>query len=125
MAVERVSADVPDYQQVANLIDISPEVGQALLESDKGAAVLYHLGLNPEEADRVMQVSKGNPVRAAIEIARLESKAEATLQTRTRSKATRQAAPLSPGGGVRDNAPSANDSMEEYARKHYAQKRKG
>ena len=59
-----------------------------------------------------------------MEIARLESKAEATLQTRTRSKASRQAAPLgSGGGGVRDDAPSAKDSMEEYARKYYARKR--
>ncbi|MBX3703991.1 MAG: hypothetical protein KF822_09475 [Steroidobacteraceae bacterium] len=123
VAVEQLTETVPDYQQVANTAVISQEIGQALLASDKGAAVLYHLALHPEDAERVVQASRGDPVRAAIEVARLEAKAEATIQARTRSKAPRQGAPLSAAGGVRDDAPDGAISMEEYARRFYARKR--
>lgn len=121
---ETIAADIPDFSDVAGPIDMSGVLGQALLQSDKGAAVAYFLGLNPSELERIEGIR--NPVKAAMEIARLESKAEATLQTRTRSKASRQAAPLgSGGGGVRDDAITGKESMAEYARKYWERRRKG
>ncbi len=125
VGVEQIAATVPDFREVANSAYTSPEVIQALLASDKGPALTYYLGLNPDVADRIVSASRGDPVKAAYEIARLESKADATLQSRTRSSAPRQASPLSPSGSVRDDAPSATDTMQEYARKYYAAKRKG
>ncbi len=121
VAVEQLSATVPDYQQVANTAAISPEVGQALLASDKGAAVLYHLALHPEDAERVVQASRGDPVRAAIEIARLEAKADATIQQRTRSAAPRQSAPLTPAGRLSSDGPSDKDDMDTWVKKRRAQ----
>lgn len=123
--VEKYSEAVPDFRQVAGSAITSPDVIHALLESDHGAAVTYYLGLNPDEADRIVQASRGNPVRAAIEIARLESTAQATLQSRTRSNASRQGQPLSTGGAVRDDTPTTKDSMADFAKKWYAARRKG
>lgn len=120
---EALASEVPDFAQVAGHLDMSGVLGQALLQSEKGAAVAYFLGLNPSELDRLEGIR--NPVKAALEVARLETKAEAALQTRTRSKAPRQGAPLAAAGGVRDDAPESATSMEEYARRYYAKRKRG
>lgn len=120
---ERVAAEIPDFAQVAGDLDMSGVLGQALMQSDKGAELAYYLGLNRSELERIEAIR--NPVKAAFEIARLESKAEATLQTRMRSKAPRQGAPLAAAGGVRDDAPESATSMDEYARRYYAMRKRG
>lgn len=121
VAVERLGAQVPDFERVANSAHVSHEVGQALLASDKGAAVVYFLGANPEEAFRIAQESRGDPVRAAIEIARLESRAEALIQQRTRSGASKQSPPLGAGGRSVAGEPSMKDDIKDWIDKRRKQ----
>jgi chromosome segregation ATPase len=125
--VETLAAEVPDFQSsvqsLAGQIQSGGPLAQALLQSDKGAALAYFLAAHPAEMARIDAMS--SPVRAAIEIARLESRADAHIQSRTRSKASRQASPLDAGGAPQDGAPESATSMEEFARRYYAQRRKG
>jgi hypothetical protein len=123
--VENLAAEVPDFQSsvqsLAGQIQTGGPLAQALLQSDKGAALAYYLAAHPAEMARIDAMS--SPVRAAIEIARLESRADAHIQSRTRSKASRQASPLDAGGAPKDGAPESAASMEEYARRYYAQRK--
>lgn len=49
---------------------ISQEVAELAFDSDKGAEILYYLGKNPSESERISRLS---PVQAAREIGRLEA----------------------------------------------------
>jgi len=121
VAVEELESAVPDYKRVANAAHLTQEVFQGLLASDKGAAVVYFLGANPEEADRIAQVSRGDPVKAAIEIARLEPKAQALIQQRTRSGASRQTEPLSAGGRANGAEPQDKEPIDDWMKKRRKQ----
>lgn len=121
--VESHSDAVPDFQQVIrdgmSAINVNSPLAQALLSSDKGAVLTYFLAANPLEMAKVDGI--GDPIRTAIAIARLESRADAYLQSRTRSQAPRQAGPLTGGGSARSEAITGNESMEDFVRKRRAQ----
>lgn len=121
--VETISESVPDFQQavreVMSAVPVNTPLAQALLSSDKGAALTYYLAGNPLEMSRVESI--GDPIRTAIAIARLEAKADAYIQSRTRSQAPRQAGPLTGGGSARSEAITGNESMEDFVRKRRAQ----
>lgn len=112
---ENLAAELPDFNQAAGGINLDGPVGAALLQSEQGAAVAYYLGSNPADLMRIESIR--DPVRAAIEIGRLESKATQFAQSRSRSKAPAQGAPLATGSGAGDSGPSERDSVAEYIRK--------
>lgn len=91
------AATTPDYDQVAfnPSLPISDTVADALNLSDKGPEILYFLGKNPSEAQRISSLT---PVQAALEIGRLEAKLSLP-QPRTVTKAPPPINPLSGGSG--------------------------
>lgn len=75
---ERVAAtekEIPDYQEKISKADVkvSNDVRDAILESDVGPQILYHLADHPEEAERIGKLTVGGAIKA---IGRLEAKFE-------------------------------------------------
>src|SRR5690606_15730065 len=89
-----LAAELPDYEDVAGSVQMGGAIVQALLRNDQGAAIAYYLGQNPQEQLRIEQLAGRDPVVAARELARLESKAVALIQSRSRSSASPQGKPL-------------------------------
>lgn len=65
-------ASIPDYDAVVptSTVPVKPHVVEALMDSDAGPALVYHLAKNPAVAERLNAMS---PTRAAIELGRLET----------------------------------------------------
>jgi len=75
--LETVKADLPDYDEMiasASDITVSDEIRDAMLESEQGPRILYHLAENPELAEKLNSMSK---VSALREIGKLEERFEA------------------------------------------------
>ena len=66
------SRDIDDYHTVtrSNDLKITGEMVQVLQEAEKGPEVLYHLGKNPEIAEKLANMS---PLQMAREIGRIEA----------------------------------------------------
>ncbi len=69
-AAEAKYPDFPTRERMPNLA-ISPAMADAIMDSDKGHEIAYHLGKNPAEAARIAKLS---PVAAIREIGKLEDK---------------------------------------------------
>lgn len=71
--VSAASAKNPDYEAVAfnSSLPITGTMGDAIMRSEIGPDVLYHLGANPSEAERI---SKLSPIDQVREIGKLEVK---------------------------------------------------
>jgi membrane protein involved in colicin uptake len=69
--------EATDYDEVvgefiaAELPSLDANAKRAILESDIGPKLLYHLAKNPEEAERIAKLS---PVRQVIEIGKMEER---------------------------------------------------
>lgn len=86
-----VRASIPDYDAVVptSTVPVDRHVVDALLDSDAGPALAYHLAKNPDVAARLNAMT---PTRAAIELGRLE-----TTLTAPAAKAPSNApAPITP-----------------------------
>jgi hypothetical protein len=114
--VERQAAaktSIPDYDAVVGAADvpIAPHLGEAILDSDKGPELVYHLAKNPAEAARLSAMS---PLAAARELGRIE----ATLgqQAAPAKPVTKAPAPMKPtaGGGTSATTDPSRMSHEEY-----------
>jgi hypothetical protein len=73
-----VKADLPDYDEMiasASDITVNDAIRDAMLESEQGPRILYHLAENPELADRLNTLTT---VSALREIGKLEAKFEAS-----------------------------------------------
>ena len=74
---EALRKEAKDYDEVvaefveSDLSDLDLSARRAILESDLGQRVLYHLAKNPDEAERIAKLS---PTRQVIEIGKLEDK---------------------------------------------------
>lgn len=106
--LEATKKELPDYQDMIESSDVmvSDQVRDALLESDAGPRILYHLAENPDYAEKL---SKMTVVSALREIGKLEAKfekAEASEKTKAksvmRSKAPAPINPLKAMGGSMD-----------------------
>lgn len=90
-------AILPDYKQVvgSSEVQILGHVQDAVMESERGPELAYHLAKNPAFADQLNDMS---PARAALELGRLE----ASLDTSVARQASRAPAPITPltGGGT-------------------------
>ena len=124
-SANQLAAELPDYETVAGAVQMGGAVGQALLRNDQGAHLAYYLGQNPQEHMRIEQLAGQDSVVAARELARLEAKAVALIQSRSRSSASPQGKPLGVAPAVNSREPSTSDSTEEWMRKRREQLRRG
>lgn len=105
-----VKTSIPDYDAVVGSADvaISPHLSEAILDSDKGPELVYHLAKNPAEAARLSALS---PLAAARELGRIE----ATLEKPAKA-VTKAPAPMKPTAGTGSSATTDPSKMtnEEY-----------
>jgi hypothetical protein len=100
--LETTKKELPDYQDMIESSDVmvSDQVRDALLESDAGPRILYHLAENPDYAEKL---SKMTVISALREIGKLEARFEKTeTKPVTRSKAPAPINPLRATGGSMD-----------------------
>lgn len=69
--VSAAAADLPDFEAVAfqTTLPVSRTMGDAIMRSDVGPRVLYHLGSNPAEAERIAKLA---PIDQIREVGKLE-----------------------------------------------------
>jgi len=103
--LETVKADLPDYDEMiasASDITVSDEIRDAMLESEQGPRILYHLAENPELAEKLNSMSKVSALREIGKLeARFEAKetpkeAKAVAETKTSVAKSKAPAPISP-----------------------------
>lgn len=107
-------ADLPDFDDMVASSDVvvSDHIRDAILESDVGPQILYHLAENPELADKL---NSGSPISALRQIGRLEAQFERkeapvaeTKPSVARSKAPAPINPIKTGSGVVDVGVDSN-----------------
>ena len=110
--VQEAKADLPDFDDLVASSDVvvNNAVRDAILESDVGPQILYHLAENNDLAKRIASL---NPNAALREIGRLEAKFEVKTDTKqtapvVRSKAPAPIQPIRGGQGQADVPMSAN-----------------
>ena len=109
-----IKADLPDYDDmIASAADVtvSDVIRDAIIESDVGPRILYHLAENPE---LVETLNSSTPIKALREIGKLEAKFEAndtkqeakteaeTKPSIARSKAPAPITPIKTSSAVAD-----------------------
>ena len=98
--ITAVKADLPDFEDVVASSDVavSDQVRDAILESDVGPHVLYHLAENPEFAQKLSEMST---ITALREIGKLEARFEKKEPAKAAATKQRAPAPIRPikGGG--------------------------
>jgi hypothetical protein len=112
--LENVKADLPDYDEMiasASDITVNDAIRDAMLESEQGPRILYHLAENPELAEKLNTMST---VSALREIGKLEAKLEANVAPKdakteaetkpsiARSKAPAPISPIKTSSAVAD-----------------------
>jgi hypothetical protein len=114
----QVTEEFPDYMEVTSKLDVvvSDEVRDAIVESDVGPRILYHLAQNPAEAKAIAAMK---PVAALKAIGRLEAKfepaaaAEPKAKEKILPKPSNAPAPIKPLQGTKV-ADTRVDSDGEY-----------
>lgn len=108
---------IPDYLEVVgnSTVELTPHIQRAIMESDEGPKLAYHLAQNPAVAERLFNMSD---IQSVMELARIGERLKAS-PAKSPSKAP---APISPlGGNSRNVVNLANASMEEYIEARRAQ----
>ena len=95
---ERIeSLGKPDFAEVANQVPLLPQgVADALMQSESGPELIYHLGTHLDMADRIANMS---PQTAMMELGKLS----ATLNSKPAVKLSNAPAPIEPltsGGSI-------------------------
>lgn len=111
--VEKAKADMPDFDDIVASSDVvvNDDIRDAILESDVGPQVLYHLAENEDYARKVAGMS---PKAALREIGKLEARfekaaePEATKPQTVKSKAPTPINPIRGNSGKADVPISAN-----------------
>ena len=91
--LESTKSELPDFDEMVASSDVvvSDQVRDAILESEVGPRILYHLAENPEIAEKI---SKSSLVTALREIGKLEARFEKTEQKETKPVADRKSTRL-------------------------------
>jgi len=112
--IEKLKAKHADFEEVAESpdIQISIPMAAAILHSDNGPELQYYLGKNPQEAERIRQLS---PPLQLLELGKIEAKLIAPPPPKPAVSAA--PAPIKPLSGASPSATKAPEdmSMEEYA----------
>lgn len=104
-------AVIPDYDAVVptSTVPVKPHVVDALMDSDAGPALVYHLAKNPDVAARLNAMT---PTRAAIELGRLETTLTAPA-VKAPSNAPAPITPITPQASGRA-VDLSRASMDDY-----------
>lgn len=116
--LEKGAEAYDDFEAVTTNDDLSitPVMADALLSSEKGHELWYHLGKHPELADRIADM---HPVQQLMELGRLE----ATLSGRKPSAAPKPTTTLNPRGSSA-NALSDKLSVDDWMKRRREEVRK-
>ena len=117
--VSKIQEDIPDFNKVVSKssVVVSDAVRDAIVESDVGPQILYHLASDNDLAE---SISKMPAIKALKEIGRLEAKFEAEPQEKAEKKAktvstSKAPAPISPlKGGKSAGADVLVDTNGEF-----------
>jgi hypothetical protein len=121
-------ADFDEALSGSARVQISPAMHEAILESETGPDIAYHLAKNPAEALRIAKLS---PIAAAKEIGKLETKLSAAAEepakpataSRKTTVAPEPARPVAGGTTVVERNPDSM-SYQDYKRFRLAQQGK-
>ena len=107
--VQKAKADLPDFDDIvaSSEVVVNDDIRDAILESDVGPQILYHLAENDEVAKKIASLS---PKQALREIGKLEARFEKTEQPTQSVAKSKAPAPISPirSSGKADLPISAN-----------------
>jgi len=98
--VDEAREKFADFDQVARNpnLPVTAPMAEAITSSELGPEILYHLGLNPKEADRISRLS---PILQAKEIGRIEAKLVSDPPTKKTTNAPAPINPVTPGGAAK------------------------
>lgn len=102
--IEMARSKYDDFDDVMAGTPITPEMAEAITESEIGHDLAYWLGQHPDEAKRIAKLT---PLAAAKEIGRIEAR----LQTPSPKKPTAAPAPIRPVG----TSPSVTPDPEKMS----------
>ena len=93
--LEATKSELPDFDDMVASSDVvvSDQVRDAILESDVGPRILYHLAENQDLAEKI---SKSSLITALREIGKLEAKFEKTEPVKSVAQKSKAPAPISP-----------------------------
>lgn len=109
--VEKARQAIADFDDVVSTADIpiSQTMREAILESEVGALLTYHLAKHPAEATRIATLSPTSQAKALGVI-------EANLQRKAEPQVSKAPTPITPiSGGARTTSDPSKMSMEDYA----------
>jgi hypothetical protein len=94
--VASATAEMPDFEDVLASSDVpmTPAMQQAIMESDIGPRLAYHLAKNPEEAEKIAGM---NPIGAIRALGRIE---ERLANSKPQVKTTETPPPIKPTGAA-------------------------
>ena len=103
-----------DFDEKANAIPILPQgVADAIMQSEDGAEMVYHLGSNPEEAEALANMS---PAMAIMQLGKLSTKLSAKPEIKP-SAAPEPIDPLKSGSALSSDI-GDEMSMDEWMKKY-------
>lgn len=120
--IDKAKAELPDFDDMvqSSEVSVSDPVRDAIMESDVGPKILYHLAENPEFATKLNGMSVISALREIGKLeARLEKPAQATGTERAPTGATvvgksRAPAPITPIRGGASSKDTGVDSNGEF-----------
>jgi hypothetical protein len=110
-------AELPDYDAMiaSSDVSVSDQVREAILESDIGPALLYHLAENPDVAAALASKSTASALRELGKIeARLSTDKPAAKAVESAPKLSSAPAPISPIRGASASVDTPLDSKGEF-----------
>lgn len=115
---DKAKEEIPDFEEVVmnDEVPVSQAAAHAIMELDNGPEVMYYLGKNPKEAERIAALTPG---RQVVEIGRLSVRVEPKPEI---SKAPKPATPIQSRNRASE-VPLSEMSMDDYAEKRNAQLR--
>jgi hypothetical protein len=108
--LDKARTSIPDFDEVTDAADVpvTQTMRDAILESEVGALLTYHLAKHPLEAERIARLS---PVAQAKAIGAIE----ATLATKPAPRVSKAPAPIRPiSGSSGGHADPSKMTMDEY-----------
>jgi len=127
--ITKTKESVADFDDVVSQSTaiVSDQIRDAIIESDLGPQILYHLAKNPDEADKMRDMTVMGALRYLGRIeAQLEKKPDPVVEKPAPvvAKPSAAPAPITPlkGGSVPDNSDGENLSYADYKAKRQAGK---
>lgn len=118
-----VAKEVEDFEDVMESSDapMTQQMADAILTSDLGPKIAYHLAKNPEEAQRIAALPAA---RQAAEIGKLEVRIEAEAKPKPKQEPSKAPEPIEPVGTRATSAsdrPSDKDDIDTWHKKRLAE----